>query len=46
MEQLPAWLSAAILAAGMTAYADGLDRKLDTPSPAIASAEEPTPPGH
>ena len=27
MDQLPAWLTAAVVAAGMTAYADDLDRK-------------------
>ena len=46
MEQLPTWLTAAVLAAGMTAYADDLDRK-DSPTPAVAPAlDEPTPPIH
>jgi hypothetical protein len=47
MEQLPNWLTAAVMAAGMTAYADDLDRKIHkgSPSPDNASAvEEPTPP--
>ena len=47
MEQLPNWLTAAVLAAGMTAYADDLDRKIDSPSPADTSAvDENTPPLH
>jgi hypothetical protein len=50
MEQLPAWLAAAIVAAGMTAYADGLDREAIRHAPARpaapASVEEPTPPLH
>jgi hypothetical protein len=45
MEQLPQWLTAAVLAAGMTAYADELDRK-DSPAPVSAPTEEPTPPLH
>ena len=49
MEQLPHWLTAAVMAAGMTAYADDLDRKprRDPPSPADTSAlDENTPPLH
>jgi hypothetical protein len=48
MEQLPNWLTAAVMAAGMTAYADDLDRvHKHSPSPDNASAvEEPTPPLH
>lgn len=48
MEQLPHWLTAAVLAAGMTAYADGLDGvHKDSPSPPDTSAlDEPTPPLH
>jgi hypothetical protein len=47
MEQLPPWLTAAVMAAGMTAYADDLDRKIDSPSPADTSAlDEQTPPRH
>jgi hypothetical protein len=46
MEQLPTWLTAAVLAAGMTAYADDLDRKA-SPTPEVAPAlDEPTPPLH
>jgi hypothetical protein len=45
-QQLPSWLTAAVLAAGMTAYADDLDRKA-SPTPNDAPAlEEPTPPIH
>ena len=47
MEQLPNWLTAAVMAAGMTAYADDLDRKIDSPSPAdTAAVDENTPPLH
>jgi hypothetical protein len=48
LEQLPTWLAAAVIAAGMTAYADGLDREAIRQVPARAGApasiEEPTPP--
>jgi hypothetical protein len=48
LEQLPTWLAAAVIAAGMTAYADGLDREAIRQVPARpgapASIEEPTPP--
>jgi hypothetical protein len=49
MDQLPNWLTAAVLAAGMTAYADDLDRKYTkaAPTPPAAPApDEPTPPVH
>ncbi len=47
MEQLPHWLTAAVMAAGMTAYADDLDRKIDSPSPPDTSTvDENTPPLH
>jgi hypothetical protein len=48
MEQLPHWLTAAVMAAGMTAYADDLDRiHKHSPSPADTSAlDENTPPLH
>jgi hypothetical protein len=49
MDQLPNWLTAAVLAAGMTAYADDLDRKFTkaAPTPPAAPApDEPTPPVH
>jgi hypothetical protein len=49
MEQLPTWLTAAVLAAGMTAYADDLDHQFskDTPTAAEPGAkDEPTLPLH
>jgi hypothetical protein len=48
MEQIPTWLTAVVLAAGMTAYADDLDRKVTkaSPAPPDAPLEEPTPPIH
>jgi hypothetical protein len=49
MEQIPNWLTDAVYAAGMTAYADDLDRKLhkEVIAPVDAPAlEEPTPPLH
>jgi hypothetical protein len=48
MEQIPTWLTAVVLAAGMTAYADDLDRKVTKalPAPPGAPLEEPTSPIH
>ena len=48
-QQLPSWLTDAIAAAGMTAYADDLDRKLNktrSSTPAEPTLDEPTPPVH
>ena len=48
LEQLPTWLAAAVIAAGITAYADGLDREAIRHAAARpagpASIDEPTPP--
>ena len=49
VDQLPPWLTAAVVAAGMTAYADDLDR--NAPSAVSPSAEpinldESAPPLH
>jgi hypothetical protein len=47
MEQLPNWLSAAVAAAGMTAYADDLYPKASEDSPAEgATPLDETPPLH
>jgi len=42
MEQLPQWLTAAVQAAGMTAYADGLEPRhlKHSPTPAEAAADD------
>ena len=48
MEQLPNWLAAAVMAAGMTAYADELYPKV-TPAPAaptLAAEDGIVPPLH
>jgi hypothetical protein len=49
MDQLPPWLMAAIVAAGMTAYADDLDRKATSavsPPAEPITLDETTPPLH
>ena len=46
MEQLPSWLTDAIAAAGMTAYATDLDRKFNknlSKTPAEPTLDEATP---
>ena len=48
-QQLPSWLADAIAAAGMTAYADDLDRRLNktrSSTPAEPTLDESTPPVH
>jgi hypothetical protein len=44
MEQLPNWLTAAVAAAGMTAYADDLYPKVSTDSALEDSSPEAIPP--
>jgi hypothetical protein len=47
MEQLPNWLTAAVAAAGMTAYADELYPKVAAPAaPSLAAEEGIVPPLH
>jgi hypothetical protein len=49
VDQLPPWLTAAVVAAGMTAYADDLDRKAAipvSPSAEPISPDESAPPLH
>jgi len=47
MEQLPNWLTAAVAAAGMTAYADELYPKVAAPAaPSLAAGEGIVPPLH
>jgi hypothetical protein len=45
MEQLPQWLTAAVNAAGMTAYAEGLEPKTlkDTPKSKRPALDDDTP---
>jgi hypothetical protein len=45
MESQLHWLEAAVAAAGMTAYADDLDRRAEAKAQAIAEAAETDPPG-
>jgi hypothetical protein len=40
MEQLPQWLTAAVAAAGMTAYAEGLEPKTLKHTPASAQVDD------
>jgi len=47
MEQLPNWLTAAVIAAGMTAYADDLYPKVvAAKAPAVEPQQESAPPLH
>ena len=47
MEQLPNWLEAAVVAAGMTAYADELYPKAAAPAaPTLATEDTIVPPLH
>jgi hypothetical protein len=43
MEQLPQWLTSAVEAAGMTAYAEGLEPKTLKRTPASEQALDDTP---